>query len=36
MGVDHSLGVGWREEGKAMSNFKGLREALTESGVRVL
>lgn len=22
-GADHSLRVGWREEGKAMSNFKG-------------
>ena len=24
VGADHSLPAGWREEGKAMSNFKGL------------
>ena len=23
VGVDHSFRAGWREEGKAMSNFKG-------------
>lgn len=25
--VDHSFRVGWCEEGKAMSNFKGLRRS---------
>lgn len=32
MGVDHSFGVGWREEGKAMINFKGFRGLDREKG----